>query len=43
MSEGGMWLLADEARSVHIRSVESLERDARGLPGERPQQPGTAS
>jgi hypothetical protein len=43
MNEGGMWLLADEARSVHIRSIESLERDARGLPGERPQQPGTAS
>ncbi len=43
MTEGGMWLLADEARSVHIRTDESLERDARGLPGERPQQPGTAS
>lgn len=43
MTEGGMWLLADEARAVHMRTVESLERDARGLPGERPAQPGTAS
>jgi hypothetical protein len=41
MDVDGIWLIADEARSVRIRSLESLERDARGLPGERPQQPGT--
>jgi hypothetical protein len=43
MNEGGIWLLADEARAFHMRTAESLDRDARGLPGERPQQPGTAS
>lgn len=43
MNEGGMWLVADEARSAHLRSTEALERDARGLPGERRPQPGKAS
>jgi hypothetical protein len=32
MREGGMWLWAEEPREYHIRSAESLDRDARGLP-----------
>ncbi|MDB4947283.1 MAG: hypothetical protein JWP97_6817 [Labilithrix sp.] len=31
LREGGMWVWGDEPREYHIRSVESLERDARGL------------
>jgi hypothetical protein len=43
MSEGGMWLLRDEARTAHVRSAEDLDRDARGLPGDRPAQPATSA
>lgn len=32
MGEGGIWLLADEGRSFHIRSAEALRLDALGLP-----------
>ncbi len=31
MEEGGIWMRTEEPREYHIRSVESLERDARGL------------
>ena len=31
LRDGGIWLWAEEPREYHIRSVESLERDARGL------------
>ena len=31
LQDGGIWLWAEEPREYHIRSVESLERDARGL------------
>jgi hypothetical protein len=32
LGEGGMWLMSEEPRAVHVRSVEALERDAQGLP-----------
>jgi hypothetical protein len=32
LESGGMWLLSDEPRAVHVRSVAALERDAQGLP-----------
>jgi hypothetical protein len=32
MGEGGIWTVSDEPRAVHVRSVEALDRDARGLP-----------
>jgi hypothetical protein len=32
MGEGGIWLVSEEPRAVQFRSVESLDRDARGLP-----------
>ena len=31
MHDDGIWMWAEEPRDYHIRSVESLERDARGL------------
>ena len=31
MDEGGIWQRTEEPREYHIRSTESLERDARGL------------
>jgi hypothetical protein len=35
MREGGVWLWTEEPRDYHIRSAESLDRDARGLPDRR--------
>ena len=35
MREGGVWGWTDEPRDYHIRSAESLDRDARGLPDRR--------
>lgn len=31
LAEGDIWMWSEEPRDYHIRSVESLERDARGL------------
>ena len=31
LGEGGIWMWSEEPRDYHIRSVESLDRDARGL------------
>lgn len=42
LTEAGLWLFGTDPRSgLHVRSVESLDRDARGLPGDRPAQPAT--
>lgn len=41
LAEGGIWLVSDDPRSVHERTTEELDRDARGLPGQRPRQPST--
>ncbi len=32
MGEGGIWLQASEPRTMQVRSVEALDRDAHGLP-----------
>ena len=31
MAADGIWMFADDPRAVHERSVEALDRDARGL------------
>ena len=32
LADGGVWMLSDDPRSVHERTTEELDRDARGLP-----------
>lgn len=31
MGSDGIWMFADDPRAVHERSIEALDRDARGL------------
>jgi len=40
LNEAGIWRMALETRSVHERSADARDADARGLPNVRPLQPG---
>ena len=39
LREGGIWLMANEQRTAHVRSAEALDREARGLPFQQRSRP----